>query len=191
MWLQDAQEHLWLPVAAWSDSMVHMEPRSWEGVTGTSVRLQLPPSFSISRLRALPGLQNCSTIAVQVWKPPRKSFIHINPESRSIVPGSFKINLNITPFRKNVAKCLTLHYTWSQWGQTFVTEFSSTIVQHNLAYQLNIGTFLPKGYHHLILQTGTQHRKRLEMTQGVNSWQTGRHCPSPQSAQLWFFTDVP
>lgn len=132
-----------------------------------------------------------SKIAVQVWKPPRKSFIHINPESRSIVPGSFKINLNITPFRKNVAKCLTLHYTWSQWGQTFVTEFSSTTVQHNLAYQLNIGTFLPKGYHHLILQTGTQHRKRLEMTQGVKSWQTGRHCPSPQSAQLWFFTDVP
>lgn len=71
--------------------------------------------------------------------------------------------------------CLTLHYTWSHWGQTFVPEFSSTIVQDNMACQLNIGTFLPKGYHHLILQTGTQHRKRLGMTQGVHSWQTGHH----------------
>lgn len=67
-----------------------------------------------------------------------------------------------------------------------MTEFSNTTVQHNMAHQLNIGTFLPKGYHHLISQTGTQHRKRLEMTQGVHSWQTGHQCLPPQSAQLWF-----
>lgn len=28
MWLQEAQEHLWLPVAVWGDPTVHVEPRS-------------------------------------------------------------------------------------------------------------------------------------------------------------------
>lgn len=72
----------------------------------------------------------------------------------------------------------------------FVAEFSSTIVQHNLAHQSNLESFPLMDYHHLILYTRTKHRKRLEMTQGVNSLQAGTHYPPPQSKQLWFSTSM-
>lgn len=64
--------------------------------------------------------------------------------------------------------------------------------QHNCAAQY--GTSI-KYWHVLTPRLSSSHltdrntdRKRLEVTQGVHSWQTDHQCLPPQSAQLWFFT---